>query len=78
MKFFSAGLTFVNIATIAGLVLGILGGGLNDGFAGLALLLGLVAAVFAWLGTTSFSRRKKVAAPAATNRCRSRNARVVE
>ena len=37
MKFFSAGLTFVNVATIAGLLLGILGGGLDEGFAGLAL-----------------------------------------
>jgi hypothetical protein len=62
MKFFSAGLTFVNVATIAGLILGILGGGLDEGFAGLALFLGIVAAVFAWLGTTSFSRRKVVMA----------------
>ena len=52
MKFFSAGLTFVNVATIAGLILGILGGGLDDGFAWLALFLGVVAAVFAWHAAT--------------------------
>ena len=51
MKFFSAGLTFVNVATIAGLLLGILGGGLDGGFAGLALFLGLAAAIYAWFGT---------------------------
>ncbi len=34
MKLFSAGLTLVNVATVAGLLLGILGGGLDGGFAG--------------------------------------------
>jgi hypothetical protein len=62
MKFFSAGLTFVNVATMAGLVLGIVGGGLDEGFAGLALLLGLAAAIYAWIGTASFSLRKKTVA----------------
>ncbi|MEO8044211.1 MAG: hypothetical protein ABI674_04840, partial [Spartobacteria bacterium] len=59
MKFFSAGLTFVNVATIAGLLLGIAGGGLDGGLAGLALLLGLAAAIYAWIGTAPFSPRKK-------------------
>ncbi len=59
MKFFSAGLTFVNVATIAGLILGIIGGGLDEGFAGLALLLGLAAAIYAWFGTAPFARRRK-------------------
>ena len=36
MKPLSAGLTLVNVATVTGLLLGILGGGLNDGVAGLA------------------------------------------
>ncbi len=58
MRLFSAGLTFVNVATIAGLLLGILGHGLDEGLAGLALFLGLAAAVFAWLGTSQFSPRK--------------------
>jgi hypothetical protein len=60
MKFFAAGLTLVNIATIAGLLLGILGGGLDGGFAGLALFLGVVAAIVAWMGTAPFAARKIV------------------
>jgi hypothetical protein len=63
MKFFSAGLTFVNVATIAGLLLGILGGGLDGGIAGLALFLGLAAGIYAWFGTAPFVPRKKVALP---------------
>ncbi len=63
MKFFSAGLTFVNVATIAGLLLGIVGGGLDPGLAGLALFLGLTAAVFAWIGTAPFAPRKVIAPP---------------
>ncbi len=63
MKWFSAGLTFVNIATIAGLILGIVGGGLDPGLAGLALLLGLAAAVYAWFGASHFSARKPKLAP---------------
>ncbi|MGB8341159.1 MAG: hypothetical protein WCE51_06185 [Chthoniobacterales bacterium] len=69
MKWFSAGLTFVNVATIAGLILGILGGGLDEGFAGLALVLGTAAAIWAWIGTSNFSARKKVLiTPAAAER----------
>ena len=58
MKFFSAGLTFVSVATMAGLLLGIVGGGLDEGFAGLALLLGVAAAIYAWIGTAPFSLGK--------------------
>ncbi|MGI8889472.1 MAG: hypothetical protein ACR2G0_01645 [Chthoniobacterales bacterium] len=65
MKSFSAGLTLVNVATMAGLVLGIMGGGLDGGFAGLALLLGLAAAIWAWIGTSNFSPRKIVPVAAA-------------
>src|SRR5205814_5064486 len=63
MKLFSAGLTLVNVATIVGLLLGIVGGGLDEGFAGLALFLGVVAAIFAWLGTAPFAPRKVIAPP---------------
>ncbi|MEO6969372.1 MAG: hypothetical protein ABI217_00570, partial [Chthoniobacterales bacterium] len=63
MKLFSAGLTFVNFATVIGLLLGIMGGGLNEGFAGLALFLGLAAAIFAWVGTAPFTPRKVTAPP---------------
>ena len=66
MKVFSAGLTLINVATIVGLLLGIVGGGLDEGFAGLALVLGLAASIYAWIGTTPFSLPKvAVAVPPA-------------
>ncbi len=55
MKLFSAGLTLVNVATVVGLLLGILGGGLDSGFAGLALIAGTAAAVVAWIYTESYT-----------------------
>jgi hypothetical protein len=75
MKVFSAGLTLVNIATLAGLLLGIIGGGLDEGFAGLALLLGLAAAVWAWIKTEPFTVRKRVIAPPAVPLPKSKRAR---
>ena len=63
MKLFSAGLTLVNIATIFGLILGILGAGLDRGLAALALFLGVVAAILAWIGTAPFTPRKVIATP---------------
>src|SRR5689334_2194038 len=60
MKWFSAGLTFVNVATIAGLLLGIVGGGLDGGFAGLALILATAAAIWAWIGTSPYAVRARV------------------
>jgi hypothetical protein len=75
MKVFSAGLTFVNIATMAGLLLGIVGGGLDEGFAGLALLLGFAAAVCAWIKTEPFSVRKRVIRPPAVPLPKSKRAR---
>ena len=74
MKLFSAGLTLVNVATMAGLLLGIVGGGLDGGFAGLALLLGLAAAIYAWVGTAPFSLRKITPVPTPPPMCRNRNA----
>ncbi len=65
MKLFSAGLTFVNVATMAGLVLGIVGGGLDGSFGGLALVIGLAAAIYAWIGTAHFSPRKFPPVPTA-------------
>src|SRR5689334_6250681 len=59
MKWFSAGLTFVNVATIAGLLLGILGSGLDEGFAGLALVLATAAAIWAWFGASPYAARQK-------------------
>ncbi len=56
MKLFSAGLTFVNVATVAGLLLGVLAGGLDSGFAVLALIAGAAAAIAAWFGSEPFHR----------------------
>ena len=60
MKTLSAGLTFVNVATVAGLLLGMLAGGLDSGFAGLALIAGAAAAVAAWIQTAPFTERPVV------------------
>jgi hypothetical protein len=65
MKLLSAGLTLVNIAAVAGLLLGILAGGLDSGFAGLALIAGGAAAIVAWISTASFSAPRKKPAPSA-------------
>ena len=75
MKFFSAGLTLVNVATFAGLLLGILGGGLDEGFAGLALVLGIATAIFAWMATAPFSPRKAAVRPATPSLPKSKRAR---
>ncbi len=68
MKLFAAGLTLVNISTSLALLLGILSGGLDDGFAGLALFAGCAAAVVAWIYTANFTARvpARVAAIPAT------------
>lgn len=58
MKWLSAGLTLVNIATVASLLLGMAHGGLNRAIALLALLLGLIVAACAWLQT--FDERRRV------------------
>ena len=51
MKSLSAGLTFVNFATICGLLIGMLFGGLTGTVAWLAILLAAALAVFAYLKT---------------------------
>ncbi len=75
MKWCSAGLTLVNVATMAGLLLGIVGGGLDGGFAGLALVLGLAAAIYAWLETAPFVLRQKVVVPPPPQLPKSKRAR---
>ena len=75
MKLFSAGLTFVNVVTLVGLLLGIVGGGLDEGFAGLALFLGLAAAIYAWIGTRSFAPRVRRVVPAGPPLPKSKRAR---
>ncbi|HEY7002468.1 MAG TPA: hypothetical protein VH330_12080 [Candidatus Udaeobacter sp.] len=52
MKWLSAGLTFVNLSAVCGLLLGMVGHGLNVLSAAVALLCGAAFAVAAWLGTS--------------------------
>jgi hypothetical protein len=52
MKWLSAGLTFVNLSVICGVLLGMAGHGLNALSAALALVCGVAFAVAAWLGTS--------------------------
>ena len=51
MKWLSAGLIFVNLSTICGLLLGMVGSGLNKLSALLALISGAAFALAAYLGT---------------------------
>jgi hypothetical protein len=52
MKWLSAGLTFVNLSVVCGLLLGMAGHGLNSLSAALALVCGGAFGVAAWLGTS--------------------------
>src|SRR5437764_389504 len=52
MKWLSGGLTFVNFATVGGLLIGIVAGGLNAAVAFVALILALAFAVLAYLRTS--------------------------
>ena len=51
MKWLSAGLIFVNLSTVCGLLLGMVGSGLNKASALLALISGAAFALAAYLGT---------------------------
>src|SRR3954469_4033213 len=51
MKWVTAGVTFVNLSVVCGVVLGLVGRGLNAVSAGLALLCGAAFAIAALLGT---------------------------
>jgi hypothetical protein len=66
MKWVTAGITFVNLSVVCGLLLGIAGRGLNTVSAALALVCGAAFAVAAFLGTRdSAVGQKSVNAPAA-------------
>src|ERR1700704_5473949 len=73
MKWLSAGLTFVNVTTVGGLLGGIAAHGLNKRVALCAAIAGLVAALLAFFGTGSFRARSKAAegTPPAIRRYRS-------
>jgi hypothetical protein len=61
MKWLSAVLTFVNLSVVSGLLLGMVGRGLNTLSAALALVCGLAFAVAAYLGTADGTVREKAA-----------------
>jgi hypothetical protein len=59
MKWLSAGLTFVNLSVVCGLLLGMAGHGLNALSASFALLCGAAFAVAAWLGTSDPDKKAR-------------------
>jgi hypothetical protein len=61
MKWLSAGLTFVNLSVVCGLLLGMVGRGLTQTSALLALISGAAFAVAAYLGTPDGAVREKAA-----------------
>jgi hypothetical protein len=77
MKWLSAGLTFVNVATVSGLLLGMAAGGLNRAIALLSICLGCILGVFAYRGTIAPRAREKkvVRTPPATESKRSQRKR---
>src|SRR5947208_3067817 len=78
MKWLSAGLIFVNLSTVAGLLLGMAGNGLNELSAIFALVSGGAFALAAYLGTSDTAvRRKKLNSPV-TEQKRSMSKRQLE
>jgi hypothetical protein len=66
MKWVTAGVTFVNLSAVCGLLLGLAGSGLNTMSAALALVCGAAFALAAFLGTRdSAVRQKSTTDPAA-------------
>src|SRR5438034_5788555 len=61
MKWVTAGITFVNLSVVCGLLLGLAGRGLNTVSAALALLCGAAFALAAFLGTRDNAVRQKPA-----------------
>ena len=59
MKWLSAGLTFVNLSVVCGLLLGMAGHGLNALSASLALVCGIAFAIAAWLGTSDPDKQNR-------------------
>src|SRR3954453_770894 len=59
MKWVTAGVTFVNLSVVCGLLLGLAGRGLTTMSAALALVCGAAFAVAAFLGTRDNALRQK-------------------
>ena len=66
MKWVTAGITFVNLSVVCGLLLGLAGRGLNTVSAALALVCGAAFAIAAFLGTRDSALRQKSANGPAT------------
>ena len=66
MKWLSAGLTFVNVATVWGLLGGLVGHGLNRTVAISSLVAGLLAALLAFWGTCAAPPQEAEATPSAS------------
>src|SRR5436190_18246949 len=66
MKWVTAGVTFVNLSVVCGLLLGLAGRGLNTVSAALALVCGAAFAIAAFLGTRDSAVRQKSANDPAT------------
>ena len=66
MKWVTAGVTFVNLSVVCGLLLGLAGRGLNTVSAALALVCGAAFAIAAFLGTRDSAVRQKSANGPAT------------
>src|ERR1700719_4397665 len=60
MRWLTAGLTFVNFATVAGLVFGIVGHGLGPVSASAAFTVGILAAVLAYLKTSDPKAKNEI------------------
>lgn len=65
MRWFSAGLAYVNFAVVPAVLLGMIGGGLNRPVAAVSLLCGLAAAIAAYLTTLDDQEVKKKPPPPA-------------
>ena len=60
MKWLSAGLIFVNLSTVCGLLLGMAGNGLNQRSAILSLISGAAFALAAYLGTSDTATEQNI------------------
>jgi len=68
MKWVTAGITFVNLSVVCGLLLGLVGRGLNTASAALALVCGAAFAIAAFLGTRDSAVRPTSAGGPATEK----------
>src|SRR5437870_12404149 len=66
MKWLSAGLTFVNFATVCAVILGVVAGGLSESSALWSLTVGSAAAILAYLRTLDTNARSDVLDSTAT------------